>query len=164
MVSTLTNTAATLPPESKQNFPPKGYAKGLLKPFYKGKGGVLRLRDELMAESDTMNQEAIDFEQAHNTFLLSIGLIIKRHGDRGRRTCYLRWRDKEQRKMGDELYACALLRRDLTESIREKLFAIERERCLFNGRAGMINQELRNVRTIIERIERAESLFYRDAE
>lgn len=164
MVSTVTNTAANLPPDSNQNSPPKGYAKGLLKPFYKGKGGVLRLRDELMAESDAMNQEAINFEQQHNPFLLSIGLVIKRHGDRGRRTCYLRWRDRDQRKMGDELYEGALLRRDLTESIRETLFTIERERCLFNGRAGMINQELRNVRTIIERIDRAEALFHRETE
>lgn len=156
--------ASDSPPINNHNSPLKGYAKGLLKPFYKGKGGVLRLRDELIAESDAMTQEAIDFEQQHNPFLLSIGLVIKRHGDQGRRTVYLRWRDKEQRKMGDELYEGALLRRDLPESVRETLFGIECERCLFNGRAGLINQELRNVRLVIERLDRAEDNFHRDPE
>ncbi|PCF94063.1 DUF3158 family protein [Vreelandella nigrificans] len=152
------------PPGSNTELPPNPYAKGLLKPFYKGKGGILRLRDELMSESDAMNQEAINFEQQYNPWLYSIGIAIKRHGDQGRRTHYLRWRDKGLKKMGDALFEGAMLRQDLAEPMRQQLFDIEMKRCSFNGRAGMVNQELRNLRKIIKRMERAESLFNRDKE
>lgn len=164
MMAMAMQTHDDFPPNNNMELPPNPYAKGLLKPFYKGKGGILRLRDELQAESDAMNQEAVDFEQQNNPWLYSIGIAIKRHGDQGRRTNYLRWRDSGLKKMGDALFEGAMLRRDISEPMRKKLFEIEMQRCAFNGRAGMINQELRNLRNIIKRMERAEQLLRRDVE
>lgn len=116
-----------------------------------------------MASSDAMNQEAVDFEHQYNPWLYSIGIAIKRHGDQGRRTHYLRWRDKGLKKMGDALWEATMLQGGLSEPMRQRLFEIEMKRCQFNGRAGMVNQELRNLRNILKRIERAEQVLHRES-
>ncbi|WP_249978050.1 DUF3158 family protein [Vreelandella olivaria] len=150
------------PLHNNGDVPPNPYAKGLLKPFYKGKGGILRLRDELMAESDAMNQEAVDFEHQYNPWLYSIGIAIKRHGDQGRRTHYLRWRDKGLKKMGDALFEATMLEGGLSEPMRQRLFDIEQKRLLFNARAGMVNQTLRNLRNALKQLEQSEQLLIRE--
>ncbi len=164
MGETMAFEPGNLPPNNVDGFPLNPYAKGLLKPFYKGKGGMIRLRDELVAESDAMGQEAVNFEQRYNPWLNSIGIAVKRHKDKQQTATYLRWRDRGLKKMGDYFFERAMLWGDLSEPLRQQLYDIEVKRCQFNGRAGAINQELRNLRLAIERLERAERLLNREIE
>ncbi|RCV86896.1 DUF3158 family protein [Billgrantia montanilacus] len=141
---------------------PNAYAKGLLKPF-KGKGSLIRLRDELEAEAAAMVQEAVDIEQRYNFGLLSkLGLLIRHHGEHNHRVPYLRWRDRKAKKMGNALWEGAMARRDLSEPMRRELYDIEVLRCLFNAQAGVINSELRRLRTVIPTLERADQVLAKE--
>ncbi len=141
---------------------PNSYAKGLLKPF-KGKGSVVRLRDELEAETHAMIQEGKDIEQRYNAGLLKrLGLCLRTHGDRDNRVMYLRWRDRRMKNMGNALWEGAMTRSDLSAPMRRELYDIEVVRCLYNARAGVINSELRRLRKVIPDLERAEVVLGRE--
>ncbi|MCE8005318.1 DUF3158 family protein [Billgrantia ethanolica] len=147
-------------PDGYGGFSPNPYAKGFLKPFYKGKGGVLRLRDELEQEADALAQEGTNLEQEYNSGLLfKLGISIRLHGDRGKRAPYLRWRDRRASKMGSAFWEGAMARKDITEAMRQKLYDLEVKRILFNARAGAINAELKQLRSVIANFERAEQVM-----
>ena len=81
--------------EQRQDFALNQYAKGLLKPF-KGKGEILRFRDELDAECRRMWQEAADFANRYNRTVVQAGLWLKPHNNSGGRVRAVQWRDKAQ--------------------------------------------------------------------
>lgn len=68
--------------EQRQDFALNQYAKGLLKPF-KGKGEILRFRDELGEECRRMWQEAADFGNRYNRTVVQAGLWLKAHNNSG---------------------------------------------------------------------------------
>lgn len=133
------------------------YAKGFLKPF-KGKGELLRLRDELLESARATRQEAIDMASQSNAGVLkSTGLWLTPWGKAGIPARTLQWRDNKQRNMGLWLLEEFLARKDMAESMRDAVIDLEVKRCVFNAKAATINWSIKRVGKALVDIEHAES-------
>ncbi|TDB02094.1 DUF3158 family protein [Halomonas marinisediminis] len=133
------------------------YAKGFLKPF-KGKGELVRLRDELEEAARAARQEAIDTASQENGSLLkSTGLWLTPWGKSGVPTRTLQWRDNRQRRMGLWLLEAFLSRDDISEAVRQSVIDLEVERCVFNAKAATINGSLKRISKALTDIQHAVS-------
>ncbi|MCA1770345.1 MAG: DUF3158 family protein [Halomonas sp.] len=133
------------------------YAKGFLKPF-KGKGELIRLRDELENSARAARQEAIDMSSQANAGLLkSTGLWLTPWGKSGTPARTLQWRDNKQRSMGLWLLEAFLSRDDISEAMRLFVIDLEIQRCVFNAKAATINGSIKRVGKALADIEHAVS-------
>lgn len=133
------------------------YAKGFLKPF-KGKGELIRLRDELEVSARAARQEAIDMaSQANGGLLRSSGLWLTPWGKSGIPARTLQWRDNKQKSMGLWLLEAFLSRDDIPESIRHSIIDLEVRRCVFNAKAATINGAIKRIGKALSDIEYAVS-------
>ncbi len=133
------------------------YAKGFLKPF-KGKGELIRLRDELEDSARVARQEAIDMaSQANGGLLKSTGLWLTPWGKSGIPARTLQWRDNRQRSMGIWLLEAFLSRDDISEAMRQSVIDLEVQRCVFNTKAAAINWSIKRIGKALADIEHAVS-------
>jgi hypothetical protein len=133
------------------------YAKGFLKPF-KGKGELIRLRDELCDSARAARQEAIDIaSQSNGGLLKSTGLWLTPWGKAGIPARTLQWRDNKQRSMGLWLLEEFLARKDLPEALRQGVIDLEVKRCVFNMKAATINWSIKRIGKALGDIQHAES-------
>ncbi|QTF93139.1 DUF3158 family protein, partial [Halomonas sp. BM-2019] len=131
------------------------YAKGFLKPF-KGKGELIRLRDELEEAARAARQEAIDMaSQANGGLLKSTDLWLTPWGKSGIPARTLQWRDNKQRSMGLWLLETFLARDDISEAIRQSVIDLEVQRCVFNAKAATINWSIKRIGKALADIEHA---------
>ena len=133
------------------------YAKGCLKPF-KGKGELIRLRDELEESARAARQEAIDIaSQANGGLLKSTDLWLTPWGKSGVPARTLQWRDNRQRSMGLWLLETFLSRDDISEAMRQSVIDLEVQRCVFNAKAATINWSIKRIGKALADIEHAVS-------
>ncbi len=135
-------------PQPDDGLAPRPYAKGLLKPF-KGKGSVLRLRDELIDETNRLTQTGIEISNRHNQrWLAALDLSLRNHGDSSREglALSLRWRDRMGKKMGQHLWDAAMSRDDLSLPLKQDLHDLEMERLCHNAQVSMVNMTLKRIR------------------
>ncbi|CBV43919.1 DUF3158 family protein [Halomonas elongata] len=139
-------TNRTAPPPDDR-LAPRPYAKGLLKPF-KGKGGILRLRDELMIECGRLTQMGIEISNRHNRWLAALDLSLRNHGDSSREglALSLRWRDRMGKKMGQHLWDAAMSRDDVSLPLKQDLYDLEMERLCHNAQVSVVNMTLKRIR------------------
>ncbi|WP_162619488.1 DUF3158 family protein [Salinicola peritrichatus] len=143
--------------ERSRNFALNQYAKGLLKPF-KGKGEVLRFRDELLDECQTLWQESADIANRHNQTVVQVGLWLKPHNTHGGRVRPIQWRDKAQTQMGRKLLEAVLEYGSISSGMRRKLIEIETERLIFNAKAAAATRQVTRLNRLIKEIEELDTV------
>nr|WP_275423199.1 MULTISPECIES: DUF3158 family protein [unclassified Modicisalibacter] len=134
------------------------YAKGLLKPF-KGKGEVLRFRDELEEECARLWQESADLANRHNKTVVQVGLFLKPHQTSGGRVRPIQWRDRGQSQMGRRLLEAVLEHGGVSQGMRRKLVDIETERVIFNAKVAAVTRQIARCNKALEEIEEIESML-----
>ena len=131
------------------------YAKGLLKPF-KGKGEVIRFRDELLNECRRLWQESADFANRYNKTVVQVGLWLTPHQTHGGRGRPVQWRDKQQAKMGRRLWENVMAHHGLSQGMRRQLVEIETERLIFNAKVAAATRQIVRLDRLIKEIDEAE--------
>lgn len=143
--------------EQRQDFALNKYAKGLLKPF-KGKGELLRFRDELDEECRRMWQEAADFGNRYNRTVVQAGLWLKAHNNSGGRVRAVQWRDKRQTQMGRRLLEAVLLDDDVSQGMKRQLVEIEAKRAIFNAKCAAATRQVDRLNKLLDDLEEIEAL------
>ncbi|WP_245955322.1 DUF3158 family protein [Kushneria indalinina] len=133
------------------------YAKGLLKPF-KGKGEILRFRDELEDECRRMWQEAADFANQYNRIVVQADLWLKPHNNSGGRVRAVQWRDKAQKQMGRRLLEDALKSDAVPTGLKKQLVEIETERAIFNAKIAAATRQVDRLSRLLNDLEEIETL------
>ncbi|MGJ8518336.1 DUF3158 family protein [Carnimonas bestiolae] len=133
------------------------YAKGLLKPF-KGKGEILKFRDELKAALPALWQEGADLANQYNRETRRVGLVLTPHSSKQRLGRPVAWRDKTQQHMGVHLLESVLSDPRIAKSIKNRLVTIETERLIFNAKVATISRQIPRLDHMIAEIEKTESL------
>lgn len=143
--------------EQSQDLALNQYAKGLLKPF-KGKGEILRFRDELSDECRGMWQEAADFGNQYNRTVVQVGLWLKAHNASGGRVRAVQWRNKEQTQMGRRLLEAVLKRDDIPQSMKRQLVEIETERVILNAKFAAATRQVDRLNRVLKDLEEIEAM------
>ncbi|WP_218777087.1 DUF3158 family protein, partial [Salinicola salarius] len=143
--------------EQRQDFALNQYAKGLLKPF-KGKGEILRFRDELDAECRRMWQEAADFANRYNRTVVQAGLWLKPHNNSGGRVRAVQWRDKAQTQMGRRLLEAVLQFGDISVGMKRQLVEIETERAIFNAKVAAATRQVDRLNRLLSDLGEIEAM------
>lgn len=143
--------------EQRQDFALHQYAKGLLKPF-KGKGEILRFRDELEAECQRMWQEAADFANQHNRTVVEAGLWLKAHNHSGGRVRAVQWRDRAQKQMGRRLLEAVLQYGDATPTLKRQLVEIETKRAIFNAKIAAATRQVDRLNRLLADLDEVEAM------
>jgi hypothetical protein len=143
--------------EQRQGFALNQYAKGLLKPF-KGKGEILRFRDELEEECCRMWQEAAGFANQYNQTVVQAGLWLKAHNNSGGRVRAVQWRDKEQTKMGRRLLEAVLQDENTSQGMKRQLVEIETERAIFNAKIAAATRQVDRLNKLLKDLGEIESM------
>lgn len=121
---------------------------------------MLTLRDELLAEGARLTQVGYDIEQQHNQDLLArVGLWIRSHTDSDNLVPYLRWRNREGRKMGPKCWVAAMENDLVSDAMRQDLYELEMLRCVHNAQVGTINTQLRRLRKILAEMDYADEVL-----
>ena len=143
--------------ERHQDFALNRYAKGLLTPF-KGKGEMIRFRDELVEECKRLWQEAADFGNRHNKTVIQVGLWLKAHNNSGGRVRAVQWRDKSQSQMGRRLLEAVLQCTDASVGMKRRLVEIETERVIFNAKIAAATRQVDRLNRALNEIEQIEAM------
>lgn len=143
--------------EQRQDFALNQYAKGLLKPF-KGKGEILRFRDELDEECRRMWQEAAYFANRYNRNVIQVGLWLKAHNNSGGRVRAVQWRDKLQSRMGRRLLEAVLQDKDVSQGMKRQLVEIEAKRAIFNAKCAAATRQVDRLNKLLDDLEEIEAL------
>lgn len=143
--------------EQRQDFALNQYAKGLLKPF-KGKGEILRFRDELGEECRRMWQEAADFGNRYNRTVVQAGLWLKAHNNSGGRVRAVQWRDKRQTKMGRRLLEAVLQDEQVSPGMKRQLVEIETERAIFNAKVAAATRQVDRLNRLLNDLDQIEAM------
>ncbi|MDF9434671.1 DUF3158 family protein [Salinicola sp. LHM] len=144
--------------EQRQDFALDQYAKGLLKPFLKGKGGIIRFRDELEEECRRLWQEAADFANQYNRTVVQAGLWLKPHNNSGGRVRAVQWRDKGQTQMGRRLLEAVLQYGDVPQSLKRELVEIETKRTIFNAKIAAVTRQVDRLNKVINDLDEIETM------
>lgn len=143
--------------EQRQDFALNQYAKGLLKPF-KGKGEILRFRDELDEECHRMWQEAADFANQYNRTVVHAGLWLKPHNNSGGRVRAVQWRDRGQTQMGRRLLEAVLQYADVSQGMKRQLVEIETERAIFNAKCAAATRQVDRLNKLLNDLDEIEAM------
>lgn len=143
--------------DQRQDFALNQYAKGLLKPF-KGKGEILRFRDELDEECCRMWQEAADFANQYNQTVVQVGLWLKAHNHSGGRVRAVQWRDKAQKQMGRRLLEAVLQDKSVSQGIKRQLVEIETERAIFNAKIAAATRQVDRLNRLLTDLDEIEAM------
>nr|WP_298412396.1 DUF3158 family protein [uncultured Halomonas sp.] len=144
--------------EQHQDFALNQYAKGLLKPF-KGKGEILRFRDELDDECRRMWQEAADFANRYNRTVVQVGLWLKAHNNSGGRVRAVQWRDKAQTQMGRRLLEEVLRDTSIAQGAKRQLVEIETERVIFNAKIAAATRQVDRLNRVLSDLDEIEAML-----
>ncbi|WP_353980864.1 DUF3158 family protein [Salinicola endophyticus] len=134
------------------------YAKGLLKPF-KGKGEVIRFRDELEPECRRLWQEAADFANRYNKTVVQVGLWLKPHNNSGGRVRAVQWRDKAQTQMGRRLLEAVLQHGNVSVGMKRQLIQIETERAIFNAKIAAATRQVDRLNRLLKDLDEVEAMI-----
>ena len=143
--------------EQRQDFALNQYAKGLLKPF-KGKGEILRYRDELDEECRKLWQEAADFANQYNRTVVQAGLWLKAHNHSGGRVRAVQWRDRAQTQMGRRLLEAVLQYGDVSQGMKRQLVEIETERAIFNAKIAAASRQVDRLSRLLKDLDEIETM------
>ncbi|MGJ8517651.1 DUF3158 family protein [Carnimonas bestiolae] len=145
---------------SNRNTPsaPFPIAKGFIKPF-KGKGGIIRFRDELQSILPSLNGEVMSFIHRYNPVVIQCDLYLVRHGSGTRGYKPIQWRDRARKKMGRGLLDQVLGAPVYTDLLKQRLVAIETERSILNAKLVTVASQLNRLDELIEGIEATEALI-----
>jgi len=143
--------------DRRHDFALNQYAKGLLKPF-KGKGEILRFRDELDQECRRLYQEAADFANQYNRTVVQVGLWLKPHSHSGGRVRAVQWRDKAQSQMGRRLLEAVLQYGDVSQGMKRQLVEIETKRAIFNAKSAAATRQVDRLNKLINDLDKIEAM------
>lgn len=143
--------------DQSQGFALDQYAKGLLKPF-KGKGEIIRFRDELEQACPKLWQEAADFANRYNRTVVEYGLWLKPHNSSGGRVRSVQWRDKAQSMMGRRILESVLKDSGVPVGVKRNLLNIETERVIFNAKIAAATRQVDRLNRLLKELEEVEVL------